>query len=195
MRSDDTKACAGCRRDYGAHDLPHPDTFKRSKFCGEACFRAHRRTSRVVRLATHAEVHCAGGAVFLVSLEDVSLIEGRSWCIDSGGYAAGRGERVHRLIARETGGAQVDHVNRNKLDNRRDNLRLTDGTINNLNREGANRNSLTGVRGVTFDKHRCQYQSRIRIRGRCHFLGRFDSLEAAAEARAEAEREFWSAQQ
>lgn len=44
----------------------------------------------------------------------------------------------------------VDHINHDTLDNRRDNLRIVEARKNSSNRGGANKNSKTGTRNVSF---------------------------------------------
>jgi hypothetical protein len=72
----------------------------------------------------------------LVSTEDLPLVARYRWHITPDGYgqshdaATGRGIMIHRLImgvAREVGRwkAEVDHIDRDRANNRRENLRLT----------------------------------------------------------------------
>lgn len=49
-----------------------------------------------------------------------------------------------------------------------------------------NRNNKIGVRGVCFDKNRKKYMSYIEFNGKKQFLGRFNTLEEATNARKEA---------
>lgn len=70
----------------------------------------------------------AGGAVTLVSPRDRELVEGHSWWMTSYGYAEGKIDgvkiRLHRLILACPDNRQVDHINGDRLDNRRENLRV-----------------------------------------------------------------------
>lgn len=56
---------------------------------------------------------------------------------------------LHHFIARAARGQIVDHINHNPLDNRKANLRLVTNSENMQNRPAANRNSKSGVRGVS----------------------------------------------
>lgn len=53
---------------------------------------------------------------------------------------------MHRLIMQPKGGQQVDHINGNPLDNRRENLRLCDGYKNAHNRGRNDGKQYKGVR-------------------------------------------------
>ena len=53
------------------------------------------------------------------------------------------------------------------------------------------RNNSSGVTGVDFDKSRRKYRAQFRVDGRNIMLGRFDTVEEAAEARREAEIQYW----
>ncbi len=67
----------------------------------------------------------------LYDKEDQSIIDSRKWHINSMGYAVWRGFldgkkttlRLHRLINKTPKGLTTDHINHNRLDNRRKNLR------------------------------------------------------------------------
>lgn len=80
---------------------------------------------------------------------------------------------LHREIMGCPKGLVVDHVNHDPLDNRKENLRICLNSENIRNRKGAQKNSLTGVRGV---QHRNgSYSARV---GTKH-LGTFKTIEEA----------------
>lgn len=106
------------------------------------------------------------------------------------------GEQIqaHRLAYRiMTGhdvpsGMEIDHKNGKRLDNRWCNLRVVSRTQNNMNAKIRSTNA-SGITGVSYDKKRCRWSAEIKINKRKIFLGRFDTLEEAAEARRKAEIE------
>jgi hypothetical protein len=87
---------------------------------------------------------------------------------------------MHRLVTDAGPGQLVDHINGNKLDNRRANLRVTTASVNNQNRRML-RNSTSGHRGVTRAKG-TRWYSRICFQGRQIHLGTYDTREQAALA-------------
>ena len=94
---------------------------------------------------------------------DAPLVLGHRWCVVNG-YAA-RGVRnghrrttqyLHRLIVNAPSGYEVDHINGDRLDNRRANLRLVTRSQNEQNKHFARSDSRTGIRGVSWserDRH------------------------------------------
>lgn len=97
--------------------------------------------------------------------------------------------RAHRLAWFYVHGrwpeSDIDHNKLDKADNRLDELREATRSQNMAN-TAAHADSLTGVKGVSFDKRRGRYYARIMKDGRHHHLGYFDHLEAAASAYASA---------
>ncbi len=82
----------------------------------------------------------------------------------------------------------IDHINRNRLDNRINNLREVSRQCNLRNCVVSKRNS-SGIIGVCWDRDRKKWQAKIEVAGVVNFLGRFDTLTGAAIARWEAEVE------
>lgn len=100
---------------------------------------------------------------------------------------------VHRVIWAMVHGewpkADIDHINGKKADNRIANLRAVTRQDNNRNK-AKRKDNTSGVTGVTWDRSRQAWAARIRHNGRNKALGRFATVEAAAEARERAMREY-----
>jgi hypothetical protein len=75
----------------------------------------------------------------------------------------------------------IDHVNRDKSDNRLCNLRLATMTQNQGN-AGARRDNKLGVKGVDYREKWGKWQARIHKQGKTHRLGSFDTPEEASAA-------------
>jgi hypothetical protein len=94
--------------------------------------------------------------------------------------------RVHTLVAMAFLGHKprgyimtVDHIDRNKLNNRVENLRVVPHRENTHNRENGKSSQLLGVYWCNTDK---TWVSKIKIDGKPHVIGYFKSEEAASEA-------------
>lgn len=53
------------------------------------------------------------------------------------------------------------------------------------------KNNKTGIRGVSFLKQAKKYCVQIKVNYKAYYIGRFDTLEQAKEARAQAEQKYW----
>lgn len=88
---------------------------------------------------------------------------------------------MHRQIMSDPKELQVDHINGNGLDNRRENLRLASSIQNSFNRGKTSQNT-SGFKGVTWNKERKKWLARIYAGENFIFLGWHLSKEAAAKA-------------
>lgn len=82
---------------------------------------------------------------------------------------------------------QVDHINRNGLDNRRENLRLVTPSENQHNK-GKYKNNTSGYKGVF--KSGKRWGARIKINRKYIYLGYFDTPELAYETYCEATKKY-----
>lgn len=87
-------------------------------------------------------------------------------------------ELMHRFIMEPGDGEIVDHINRNPLDNRKENLRLVDHSTNRRNTDTIN--SETGYRGVF--RNGKSFTARIHENGKQICLGTYETPERAAKA-------------
>lgn len=94
------------------------------------------------------------GFTAIVDDEDYALLSSKKWCYHSG-YAVNTGTgktiQMHRIINKTPVGMQTDHINLNKLDNRKSNLRSVTRAGNNQNRPSA-RNTTSQYKGVHYSK-------------------------------------------
>lgn len=140
-----------------------------------------------------AEITLSRGLTAIVDAADAGWLGEYSWYAQScakGFYAATRPGRrgspvvlMHRLIVGAQRGQVVDHANRNRLDNRRANLRLCTQSQNAANTT-ARFNKFKGV-FLTKDT----FWSRITVSGKPRYLGSFATAEEAAAAYDTAARE------
>lgn len=104
-------------------------------------------------------------------------------------YSLRRANRLAWLyMTGEWPDGDVDHINRDKADNRWCNLRLATRSQNSSNVDPARRRNTSGFIGVTFDKARDKWRAQIRIDGRKVNLGRFSDPVEAAKAHDDAAR-------
>lgn len=103
-------------------------------------------------------------------------------------YALRRGPRpkakmilMHRVITNAPDGFEVDHKDRDGLNNTDDNLRLATESQNQANRT-ALKNNRCGFKGVVYYARRNVYRARIKMLGKTHHLGYFKTPEEAARA-------------
>lgn len=132
--------------------------------------------------------------VFPVFSDDDNDLASIRWGADKDGYARGyRGVniRAHRVVMERMCGCPLtandicDHIDRNKLNNQRDNLRLVDKSSNNLNQPVRKPYGRSGVTGVAWHAAAGRWQAVVRRNRVTHYLGLFDSVQDAAIAVAE----------
>lgn len=138
-------------------------------------------------------------AYVLVDAADAEWASQWTWHINNSGYAVrghkveGRSQdvRLHRELLglpRKTDGREGDHIDRDKLNNRRGNLRVLTQAGNAQN-VSSHQGASSQHRGVSWNTHKQRWHATVGTNGRTIFLGAFtDEIEAAAAARAGRER-------
>jgi hypothetical protein len=109
--------------------------------------------------------------------------------VTKAGYRVIKGRPAHHIVwlmhygklPREC----LDHINGARDDNRIENLREVSHSQNSWN-QGAHHDNPTGLKGVTWSKSRGKWRARICVRYKRHFLGWFDTKEAAHAAYCDA---------
>jgi hypothetical protein len=127
----------------------------------------------------------------IIDAEDLEKVAAHKWYVQpqphgKSFYAVANGNskvliRMHRLILDAPRGIEVDHRDRNGLNNTKLNLRLANRSQQMWN-TGEFKNNTSGYKGVTYLKDRDKYRSRIKVRSKSIHLGTFDTAEEAHAA-------------
>jgi hypothetical protein len=122
----------------------------------------------------------------LVDDDDYESLTGYRWYIMPNGYVVRRQKNhtiyLHReIMAVSDRSTQVDHINQDKLDNRKSNLRICTNLENSKNKAARNNNS-TGYKGIFFQSGHTKKPYRVQITNNYHKIegGYFSTPEAAA---------------
>jgi hypothetical protein len=139
------------------------------------------------------KIKLSQGKHVLVDKEDFDWLNKYNWYLING-YAGTQINKkkvyMHSLLNKTNGKLQTDHINQNKLDNRRKNLRSVTLLQNSRNRD-KNKNNTSGYKGVTWVKGRNRWLAHIKVNFKLVNLGRFININDAIKARKEAERTLW----
>ena len=92
-------------------------------------------------------------------------------------------EKMHRVIMYANKDQEIDHINGNRLDNRKENLRFCTRSQNNINRTVLSKNNKSGYTGISWDNKRNKWRATISIGYKHIHIGYFSSLEKATGAR------------
>ena len=124
------------------------------------------------------DIHHEPKGTFLISVEDFEEVSKHRWAEMQGYMATYDGKKhilLHRFLINCPKGFVIDHINRNKTDNRRENLRICTRSVNSQNREFSFGKS--GERYIAYDKSQDRYKVQI---GKT-YIGQAKSLEKAKE--------------
>ena len=125
---------------------------------------------------------------FLIDTEDLEKVLTKKWRFWKGQYFTGNYQpiQIHTWLLSPPENMVVDHINGNRADNRKSNLRIVPQSKNLINKAILSNNK-SGVAGVCWDKQRNKWISEIRMDGIKCYLGRYEKIEDAVYVRYTAE--------
>lgn len=98
--------------------------------------------------------------------------------------------RMHRVILKALKGQCIDHINHNKLDNRKENLRFCSKSENSRNKI-LRANNISGVSGVRWDKQDNKWEVYVAVKNKKIHLGHYENLDNAIAVRKSAEQKYY----
>ena len=138
----------------------------------------------------------------LIDLDDLEKVKSfdRYWSINIGGYAYCKVKGVqiflHRIILNlpvkydNNTGLIADHLNGNRLDNRKCNLRIINKKANAINC-GLYSTNTSEVKGVVWKKKLNEWEVSIQVNKQRIYLGVYKNKEEATKVRKEAENKYF----
>lgn len=124
-----------------------------------------------------------------IDIEDINLVNQYKWYFDR--YIKTReGQYIHRIIMNCPNDLVVDHINGDKLDNRKENLRICTQQQNKFNHKTYKTN-ISGYSGISWHKKANKWRVRIQVDNKEIYLGLFDDLAKAIEVRKQAEEKYF----
>jgi hypothetical protein len=122
------------------------------------------------------------GDQVLIDTADFPKISKYQFFLNSTGYPVtvinNTRVNLHNLLIPSVQGYQIDHINRNKLDNRRSNLRQVSTALNQLNKGKCAGSKTSKYKGVSYAKDKNRYRAVFKK----EHLGYFNTEEEAARA-------------
>lgn len=189
-----TLTCKYCGKQYEAI----PSQIRRnSSFCSHECYtNSLRKSNEIILKENYANIVIEskkyGIREALISIEDVEKCKKYRWCLkptyrkENEFYVESTGRsgniKLHRLVTNAPEGFDVDHINHNPLDNRKENLKVCSHFENMKNSS----NNKSGTCGVIWNKRNKNW--RAFINGK--FIGNFANKQDAINARKQAELAF-----
>ena len=122
------------------------------------------------------------GKFALVDPENYEMLMQWQWHYISGGYAVRKPKEsiyMHRIIMKTPIGMDTDHINGDKLDNRKSNLRIVTRSQNRMNQHKPRKNK---YKGVSFSEKENKWQASLGTRDNRIWAGYHDTQEEAARA-------------
>ena len=126
--------------------------------------------------------------IAIIDKEDVDKCKIHKWYLRANKYVASKtinksGNQttlyLHRYIMNYNNKLEIDHINRNRLDNRKENLRIVDVATNRAN------NGCAGVTEIKRNGRETRWRAQINRYGKCYLNKYFKTKEEAIKAREE----------
>lgn len=121
-------------------------------------------------------------STYIIDAKDYPIVSKYKWVTAKNGYAvvANEGISLHRLLMNAKIGQQVDHININILDNRKENLRICGNSLNSSNRKPYNK---LNIKGVEYHKSQKKFSAYLRVNNKQYHSPCYYTKEEAMFAR------------
>ena len=125
------------------------------------------------------------GKTAQVDSSDYAQVTKYRWYLDIRGYSYKKGLNKNRLFMHQfimgaypDGKPEIDHIDGNKLNNRRGNLRFCTRAENSNNRRKY-KNNTSGYKGISWNKQAKKWQCRLCFNSKAHYIGLYSDIKEA----------------
>lgn len=150
----------------------------------KTCGHCYENTYRLSENGSYMIGSLRDGFKFLIDIDDYQRVSAHTWHRSGESYAEtcinGKLIFLHRFITNCPHGMYIDHINRDRSDNRKSNLRFATIKENNRN-VGLQSNNTSGAKGVHYTHRLNKYIAYITVDGKRIHLGCYNSKYEAAK--------------
>lgn len=195
-----------CQCENRTRKIVNAYVLKRGEAVSCGCYKVEAIKKRNSRQNTYELIddyyigYTQSGEKFYFDKEDYDVVKQYCWSIDSqNGYIKTTDKinntgklYLHRLVmgCKKGDGIIIDHINRNKIDCRKSNLRTVNSSQNVMNSSIRSDNT-SGIKGVYWNSRRNKWSAMITANKEGIFLGNYDKFEDAEIARKIGEEEYF----
>ena len=170
-----------CRCDCGKEILVGRSSLQSGSYKSCGCYKNSVRCMSYETKSDYVICKCGSGQ-FLIDISDYEFVKQYGWHISKLGYATENRSKktLHSMLMNTPKGLYTDHINGNKLDNRRSNLRIV-----NCSENGYNKKINVGLSGepfIAYNKNKDYYS--VIVDGK--YRGGSKNLEQAKQIREKA---------
>lgn len=163
---------------------------------GDPLHKTRKDKNNIILYDDYAEIELSNtGNYAVIDLDDVDRVRYHKWYEKDDGYVSsvinGKSINLHTfLLGKNFEYEMIDHKDRNRLNNKKSNLRYA-SRIENSRNKGIQTNNTSGVVGVSWHKQHQKWYARITVNKKPIFLGLFDSIDEAKKCRIDAEHKYF----
>ena len=157
-----------------------------------------RKLNKYKKEGDITKILTSDGREIIIDTDDIEKVKNYTWRINSNGYAVteyrestNKTKRIqmHRLINNTPKGLITDHINHNRIDNRKLNLRTCNKSQNAMNKI-KHMGKTSKIKGVSYDKRDDLWKCTISKEGK-RIVKYFHSEEEAIKERKRLEKEMF----
>lgn len=139
------------------------------------------------------------GKKAIVDNKDFNYLNQWKWYYGGRGYAIRHSEMIkgkrdkiymHRVIMNNPKDKEIDHIDGNRINNQKSNLRICK-RMENLHNQKVPKNNKSGYKGVCYLKNYKKWISYICVNNKNIYLGRFNNKIDAIESRKKADKLYY----
>lgn len=184
----------GCTNKHRAKRLCNKH-YRQLRRTGQILNHTHKDPNEIVEYDDYAEIILYDKdnkeiARTLIDLDDIEKCKQYKWYLH-GEYACNSKTKtmLHRFLLDVPEDMIIDHINRDKLDNRKENLRVC--TYKDNNRNMSRRKNVQSVNRGVYKSSKNGWVARIKVNEKDIYLGTYNSLQDAIAARQQAEIDYF----
>lgn len=173
--------------------------YEKQKTCGDYCRGINsskiKNTNEYIYINSKVSFLKIKDTNYKIDTEDTKILKKYVWYPTADNYLVNINKKrkptciyLHRYIMNCPDNMVIDHINRNKEDNSKNNLRITDYSMNAYNKTIPSSNKTSGVKGVSYSTREKSWRAEISYKKLgLNLCKRFKKKENAIQARKEME--------